>query len=282
MTRETFAEAITQLDGELLERYFAIKADLNKPKKAIGRAWVKWAAVAACFALVAVSGLPAIHKLSSVESTPSYEGPSAPEESSLPEGVYVLTHADWPIYGDGEALAEQGDLIFAGRVTAIGFQVLDLKTALPATEETKPADRRLYTIYTVEVLESYKGEPGTSLKVRIMGGMAGYEVEKQLEVMESGMVYGREDGIPLLEDYRNLRCDVGGAYLFVLAAFETCDPTILNPCQSIFDLREPETAHSVGGKPPLISAKDVILEFGMGAWNRFEEQREQGFFDTQK
>lgn len=73
MTRETFAEAITQLDGELLERYFAIKADLNKPKKAIGRAWVKWAAVAACFALMTggVLTLPGWREEAPLESTAS-------------------------------------------------------------------------------------------------------------------------------------------------------------------------------------------------------------------
>ncbi|MBQ8324057.1 MAG: hypothetical protein IJX62_10170 [Clostridia bacterium] len=73
MTRETFAEAITQLDGELLERYFAIKADLNKPKKAIGRAWVKWAAAAACFALMTggVLTLPGWREEAPLESTAS-------------------------------------------------------------------------------------------------------------------------------------------------------------------------------------------------------------------
>ena len=73
MTRETFAEAITQLDGELLERYFAIEADLNKPKKAIGRAWVKWVAAAACFALMTggVSTLPGWREEAPLESTAS-------------------------------------------------------------------------------------------------------------------------------------------------------------------------------------------------------------------
>ena len=73
MTRETFAEAITQLDGELLERYFAIKADLNKPKKAIGRAWVKWVAAAACFALMTggVLTLPGWREEAPLESTAS-------------------------------------------------------------------------------------------------------------------------------------------------------------------------------------------------------------------
>lgn len=86
MTRETFAEAITQLDGELLERYFAIKADLNKPKKAIGRAWVKWAAAAACFALMTggVLTLPGWREEAPLESTASdhseYSRPDGPTE----------------------------------------------------------------------------------------------------------------------------------------------------------------------------------------------------------
>lgn len=73
MTRETFAEAITQLDGELLERYFAIKADLGKTKKASERAWIKWVAAAACFTLIAgtVLALPGWREEAPLESTAS-------------------------------------------------------------------------------------------------------------------------------------------------------------------------------------------------------------------
>lgn len=53
MTQEKLIDAITDLDSDILERYFAMKADLAAKKKPKKRAWVKWASLAAaCFALV--------------------------------------------------------------------------------------------------------------------------------------------------------------------------------------------------------------------------------------
>ena len=53
MTQEKLIDAITDLDSDILNRYFDIKADLAAKKKPKKRAWVKWASLAAaCFALV--------------------------------------------------------------------------------------------------------------------------------------------------------------------------------------------------------------------------------------
>ena len=53
MTQEKLIDAITELDFDILERYFTMKADLAEKKKPSKRTWVKWASLAAaCFALV--------------------------------------------------------------------------------------------------------------------------------------------------------------------------------------------------------------------------------------
>ena len=49
MTQEKLIDAITDLDSDILERYFAVKADLAKKKKPKKNDWVKWASLAACF-----------------------------------------------------------------------------------------------------------------------------------------------------------------------------------------------------------------------------------------
>lgn len=53
MTQEKIIDAITELDSDILDRYFFMKQALMEKKKPKKRAWLKWASLAAaCFALV--------------------------------------------------------------------------------------------------------------------------------------------------------------------------------------------------------------------------------------
>ena len=53
MTQEKIIDAITELDSDILDRYFFMKQALREKKKPKKRAWLKWASLAAaCFALV--------------------------------------------------------------------------------------------------------------------------------------------------------------------------------------------------------------------------------------
>lgn len=54
MTQEKLIDAITDLDADILARYFDIKASIASKKKPKRHAWVKWASVAACFCIVLV------------------------------------------------------------------------------------------------------------------------------------------------------------------------------------------------------------------------------------
>ena len=57
MTQEKLIDAITDLDIDILNRYFDIKADLAAKKKPKKRTWVKWASLAACLCLVIAGAL---------------------------------------------------------------------------------------------------------------------------------------------------------------------------------------------------------------------------------
>ena len=53
MTQEKIIDAITDLDSDILDRYFTMKNELASKKKPTKRTWVTWASLAAaCFALV--------------------------------------------------------------------------------------------------------------------------------------------------------------------------------------------------------------------------------------
>ena len=56
MTQEKLIDAITDLDSDILNRYFDMKADLAAKKKPKKRTWVKWASLAAaCMVLVVMA-----------------------------------------------------------------------------------------------------------------------------------------------------------------------------------------------------------------------------------
>ena len=57
MTQEKLIDAITDLDSDILNRYFDMKADLAAKKKPRKRTWVKWASMAACFCLIIVASI---------------------------------------------------------------------------------------------------------------------------------------------------------------------------------------------------------------------------------
>ncbi|MBQ7337669.1 MAG: hypothetical protein IJW40_12000 [Clostridia bacterium] len=287
---------MTQLDiykslGEIDPKIIIAAAPENNRNYRQRKRWIG-VGTAAGFAVLVVVVMLMLQSLQpSVISRPSYEAPS------LPEGPYVgvAVSSDWQVYRDAKSLIEYADLILAGRVTDIGFQILDTRTALPADEQTPTYAKMLYTIYTVEVLESYQGDATDVIHVRIMGGMVGERTEEQLTLMESEGISGDGRGIPILEDYQKVQCRIGESYLFVLAAFETGVPTILNIDQSIYSLTEPTKENAVGQNPadyygkkrdeygyPLISAKDIIVEFGKKEWKEFYEKWKEGAFSALK
>jgi len=208
---------------------------------------------------------------------------------SLPEGPYAIRSADWPVYSDAEDLINAADIVFVGKITNIEFQVLDSSNALPVSESTSDYARTLYTIYTVEISTTYKGDTDDISKIRVMGGMVDYEIENQLKVMEEGKTFARENGIPIWDNYYKVQCSLGSSYLFVLRQFETGYPTIVNLDQAVFGLEEPTLKNTIGNNStvyysgqqdekgnPLISAHDIISSFGTTELNSFYEKWNKG------
>lgn len=209
----------------------------------------------------------------------------------LPDGPYVITSADWPIYSNAEILTDVADLVFIGRITGIEFQALDSTNALPITESTSDYARTLYTIYNVEILTTYKGVTTNDIKIRVMGGMVEYEIDYQLQVMEDGKTYARDNGIPIWDGYQKVQCEIGQSYLFILKQFDTGYPTIINLEQAVYNLDNPSQKRAIGNNDteyysgekdeynnPLISVNDIISVFGKDALNSFNEKWASGAY----
>ena len=62
MTEKKLVNAITELDGDILDRYFIMKQDLERKKKSNKRIFIKWVSLAACVALIISVVIPKIRK----------------------------------------------------------------------------------------------------------------------------------------------------------------------------------------------------------------------------
>ena len=192
--------------------------------------------------------------LSSCSSTGSVSPPpTASGPQDMIEVTYNTMSADWPVYNDVEDLVAAGDEILIGSVTDISYQVLDIRTAELATEETEEEYRYFYTIYDVDVVKSYKGSAHDMVKVRVLGGQEGTRVNEQLTALGEDAA----DGIPIMEGMPII--DVGESCLFVLYQYENTVPTLVNVNQGIYDLSEP---YGWGNGESSITFQDIISYFG--------------------
>lgn len=242
--------------------------------------------VAVLILIVSFGGCSSQHDVFPESGTSDYE--------EIPEGPYVRRIADWHIYDSADNLIDDADIVFTGKIVDIEFQVLDITNSLPASESTPDYAKELYTIYSVEVAEVYKGEADGNMKVRVMGGMVNYKVEEQLEVMNEGQSFNRELGISIWDEFYKAQCTIDEYYLFVLKQFDTGYPTILNVEQSIYSLTEPTKKHAIGNSEkvyysgkvdknnnPLISAYDVISAFGSNRAKEFCNDWKAGKYSSE-
>ena len=218
----------------------------------------------------------------------SYDEPTDTTENTQDNEVkYSSMSADWPMYSNSQELIDSANVVYIGKVTDISFHVLDATNATPATDATPVRHRELYTIYDVEITQSYKGENSGTSKIRIMGGLENYKVDQQVQLMVQKDIYDKDFGIPIWGDTNKTKCEIGQTYLFVLYQFETGLPTILNLEQSVFGLDDPTKKQTIGNNDkdyysgdvdefgkPLISVKDILTTFGQDKWDEFYKQWE--------
>ena len=200
---------------------------------------------------------------------------------------FTTMTATYRVHRSGEALVNAADLVFIGRVVDIEFEVLDERNGQPVDDETPYHSRMINTIYTVEVIDTHKGDVVDVCKFRISGGMPGYrEGEQRRVVEEHGAYVGQNNAIFVWDLYYKVKCNIGQCYLFALIQFPTALPTIINLDQAVFYLNDPTRKNYIGHNyygheyytgtedengRTLISAIDVISAFGDDVLTQFQE-----------
>ena len=142
--------------------------------------------------------------------------------------------ADWPWYSSSVELIEKADFVFTGKISDISFTVLDSRDGSPVTNSTPKHNRNLYTLYHVDVIDSYKGVSKRALTFMVDGGLPNYSESTQMQLMKDNDARFADEGIPIWDGYDGY--EVGKSYLFLLSAVENTYPVLINIDQSVYPL----------------------------------------------
>lgn len=181
--------------------------------------------------------------------------------------VYETISPDWPLYGTVDELIDASDKVILGTVTNVSFQMIDIRTGKAPEGEADELYCYLYTIYDIDTIETYKGEPNQNEQVRVIGGIEGaYETEQVAALGEQ-----EQPTIFVLGDSAEL--NEGETYLFMLAQYDDAIPTIVNVEQGIYDIADVQSnGPEQGGE---ITVQDIISSFGQNEWIEFESIAEE-------
>lgn len=137
---------------------------------------------------------------------------------------------DWPSYKTSDKIVKAASNIYSGKVSEISFAIVDMKTGrIDEDPESSSTSRMLYTVYTVEVNKSYKGENPGIIKIRKIGGIDRYKVKEQYDLMKKSGMMEKYSGIPICNDDCSLA--VGSTYLFCTSRTVGDFDFIINPTQ---------------------------------------------------
>lgn len=135
--------------------------------------------------------------------------------------ITVVVSEDFPHYNSVNGLSEKADAVIKGKVVDSRVEEIDDMIHTDSTdEELNPGgelfiEKNIYTIYTIQVDESFKGnyKPGDKLEFKELGGQIG-------------------DTTFVSED----RIDISSAndYVFFLATYDDAPASLLNPIQSLY------------------------------------------------
>lgn len=221
-------DLVSAADKDNVKEYF-------KQKKQ--RLWLKYASIAACFVLVvcAVVAVPSIINNYKITEDEGVNVDSLPEKYSEYPIISMHSSADWPWYSTVGEIDDASTEIYSGKITGISFEIVDQATGkADRSPNSTSANRMLYTLYTVAVTDSYKGETVSEKVICITGGMAGYNEKEQYDLLESSGLLDKYHGIPVTEKIRSLK--IGSEYLFCTARTAGDYDHIINPDQFAYRL----------------------------------------------
>ncbi len=148
----------------------------------------------------------------------------------------TIVDPDWPLYSTGEELVGASTNVFLGKVTDISFEIIDYETGIADRSfNLNSNSRMLYTIYSVEVVDNYKGETHKPVQISVWGGIAGYNEELQYKLLKDSGLSNEYSSIPIIEE-RKYDLKSGENYIFCTVKMAGEYYLVVNPTQFAFEL----------------------------------------------
>jgi len=143
------------------------------------------------------------------------------DEMSQGNPVTVVVSQDFPHYKSIDSLAERADAIIKGKVVNTRVEAINDRVISESTNEelnpggNPPVEKNIYTIYTIEIEEAYKGnyKPGDTLDFKELGGTVG------------NTTFVAEEKVDISNEYD---------YIFFLATYDNTPASLLNSIQSLY------------------------------------------------
>ena len=187
-------------------------------------------------------------------------------ESEMPDHVQML-HVDYPVYSDANDLVNASTNIYTGTVKDISFEIIDYKTGkVDASSKSQSNHRMLYTIYTISLTNSIKGENPSEIKICRIGGILGYKEAEQYSKQESAGLVSEYKSLPLVDNCATL--DIGKEYLFCTSRHSGDFDFVINLTQFVH--------HTDSHNATLISN---LCKTELSAEKGVSEENESGFGD---
>lgn len=137
-------------------------------------------------------------------------------ESEASDYKFTSLCVEYPFYKDTAEIVGASEYIYTGTVKDITFEIIDMKTGkTDNSSDSASTDRMLYTVYTISLINSVKGDNPSETKICTMGGMVGYKEAEQYGKMEASGLLNEYGGIPTVAEGSAL--SIGGEYLFYIA-----------------------------------------------------------------
>ena len=148
----------------------------------------------------------------------------------------VLTHFDYPSYSSAAEVSKAAENVYTGTVTDISFEIIYMQTGETVdTGDSSEASRMLYTVYTVQLSDSFKGENPEVIKIYRIGGLIGYKESVQYNMIEKAGLFDEYHGIPVTTDADASKLTVGAQYLFCTVRPVEGHDVPINPTQFAYD-----------------------------------------------
>lgn len=131
----------------------------------------------------------------------------------------VTINGDWPYYNSYSDLSAASSLIIEGKVLSISYSIIDYKNAKLVIDCRNDLDNKmLYTVYTVEVIDVFKGTAGQTITLAIIGGRDDRDLNAQKEALDQSGLSVKFENIPVLNE-NNAKLAEGDEGVFCLHKF---------------------------------------------------------------